>query len=77
MIPLVMVLKQEDVNNVTMKSDGIDISFINSKEGEDEEHGNSLHEYFPNAEENKNSANSEYVVILCILSSNTIFTIFV
>lgn len=50
---------QEDVNNVTMKSDGIDISFINSKEGEDEEHGNSLHEYFSNAEENKNSAISD------------------
>ena len=52
MIPLVMVLKQENVNTVTMKNDGIDSSFINlqqeeeKQEGEDKEYGNSILENF-------------------------------
>ena len=76
MIPLVMVLKQEDVNNVTMKSDGIDLSSINSKEGEYEEHGNSFQQLFSNTEDNTHSATFEYVIILYILSSKAILTIF-
>ena len=47
-----MVLKQENVNTVTMKNDGIDSSFINlqqeeeKQEGEDKEYGNSILENF-------------------------------
>ena len=52
MIPLVMVLKQENVNTDTMKNDGMDSSFIKleqeeeKEEGEDKEHGNSILEIF-------------------------------
>ena len=52
MIPLVMVLKQENVNTNTMKNDGIDTSFIKLEqdeekgEGEDKELGNSILENF-------------------------------
>ena len=48
-----MVLKQENVNTVTMKNDGIDTSFIKLQQedeekeaGEDKEHGNSIFENF-------------------------------
>ena len=61
MIPLVMVLKQENVNTVTMKNDGIDASFINSQEGEDKEHGNSLFEDLSETETNINLALNAYV----------------
>ena len=37
MIPLVMVLKQENVNTVTMKNDGIDSSFINLQQEEEKQ----------------------------------------
>ena len=52
MIPLVMVLKQENVNTNTMKNDGIDTSFIKLEQdqekeaGEDKEYGNSILENF-------------------------------
>ena len=47
-----MVLKQENVNTVTMKNDGIDTSFIKlegdeeKQQGEYKEHGNSIFEIF-------------------------------
>ena len=47
-----MVLKQENVNTVTMKNDGIDTSFIKlegdeeKQQGEYNEHGNSIFEIF-------------------------------
>ena len=52
MIPLVMALEQEDINNVKWKSDGIDISLIHLTEGEHEELGNSLEDYISNTEDN-------------------------
>ena len=61
MIPLVMVLKQENVNTVTMKNDGIDTSFINSPEGEDKDHGNSLFEDLSSIERNENLDTTTYV----------------
>ena len=52
MIPLVMALEQEDINNVKWKSDGIDISLIHLTEGEHKELGNSLEDYISNTEDN-------------------------
>lgn len=60
MIPLVMALEQEDINNVKWKSDGIDISLIHLKEGEYTELGNSLEDYTSNTEDNTQTSTLEY-----------------
>ena len=72
MIPLVMVLKQENINTDTMKNDGIDASFINSQEGEDNEHGNSLFEDLSDTEININSATNAYVPPYISLSQRSL-----
>ena len=61
MIPLVTVLEQEDINNITMKSDGILIHSINSKGGEEEDHGGLFEENLLNKKYVTNSANIMYV----------------
>lgn len=65
MIPLIMVLKQENVNPVTIKNDGIEdtTSFIHSQqvEGENEAQGNSLFEDFSYTKINENLDTTRYI----------------
>ena len=58
MIPLVTELEQEDVNNITMKSDGIEIHSTSSKGGKEEDHRNSFEENLLNTNYPDNSANT-------------------
>ena len=67
-----MVLKQENVNTDTMKNDGIDASFINSQEGEDNKHGNSLFEDLSETKMNINSAINAYVPPYTFLSQRSL-----
>ena len=67
-----MVLKHENVNTDTMKNDGMDASFINSQEGEDNEHGNSLFEDLSDTKINIDSAINAYVPPYTILSQRSL-----
>ena len=69
MIPLVTVLEQKDINNITMKSDGKHIPSYNVKGRDENEQGSQFQDYFANIEDNINSVNVEYVIKLDSFSS--------